>query len=125
VEVQMDACLALTQARGCSIMAALARACALALREMPHANAAYRDGHFELYSRVNVGVLVETDEAYAVPTVFDADRKSLSELTEEIERLEARARGGELSASEITGATFTLSNLGAHGVASATPMITP
>jgi pyruvate dehydrogenase E2 component (dihydrolipoamide acetyltransferase) len=124
-EVEMGACLALAQARGCSITAALARACALALRETPHANAAYRDGHFELYSRVNVGVLVETDEAYAVPTVFDADRKSLSELTDEIERLGARARAGELLPSEITGATFTLSNLGAHGVTSATPIIIP
>jgi pyruvate dehydrogenase E2 component (dihydrolipoamide acetyltransferase) len=116
---------AVLRSQNCSITAALARACALALRELPYANAAYRDGHFELYSRVNVGVLVETDGGYAIPTVFDADRKSLNELTEEIERLGSRARAGELAGSEIAGATFTLSHIGAQGVASVTPMIAP
>src|SRR6476659_1009512 len=49
------------------------KACALALREHPRANGAYRDGRFELYSRVNVGVAVAAKDALVVPTVFDAD----------------------------------------------------
>ena len=53
------------------------KACALALREFPRANGAYRDGSFELYSRVNVGVAVAGQDALVVPTIFDADRKSL------------------------------------------------
>ena len=53
------------------------KACALALREHPRANGAYRDGRFELYSRVNVGIAVAARDALVVPTVFDADRKSL------------------------------------------------
>src|SRR5829696_2904524 len=53
------------------------KACALALREFPRANGAYRDGRFELYSRVNVGVAVAAEDSLVVPTVFDADRKGL------------------------------------------------
>ena len=56
------------------------KACALALREFPRANGAYRDGRVELYSRVNVGVAVAAQDALVVPTVFDADRKSLGEI---------------------------------------------
>ena len=53
------------------------KASALALRDFPRANGAYRDGKFELYSRVNVGVAVAGQDALVVPTVFDADSKSL------------------------------------------------
>ena len=53
------------------------KAVGLALREHPRANGAYRDGRFELYSRVNVGVAVAARDALVVPTIFDADRRSL------------------------------------------------
>ena len=53
------------------------KACAIALREHPRANGAYRDGRLELYSRVNVGVAVAAQDALVVPTVFDADLKGL------------------------------------------------
>ncbi|MBS1885346.1 MAG: 2-oxo acid dehydrogenase subunit E2, partial [Actinobacteria bacterium] len=51
------------------------KACAIALRSFPYANGAYRDGRFELHSRVNVGVAVAAEGSLVVPTVFDADRK--------------------------------------------------
>src|SRR5215204_423142 len=51
----------------------IVKACAIVLRELPKANGAYRDGRFELYSRINVGVAVAAQEALVVPTVFDAD----------------------------------------------------
>src|SRR3954453_269736 len=57
------------------------KACANALREYPRVNAAYRDGHFELYSRVNVGVAVAAQDTLVVPTIFDADKKSLGEIS--------------------------------------------
>ena len=66
------------------------KACALALREHPLANGAYKDGRFELYSRVNVGVAVAAQDALVVPTVFDADRKGLREIA-----ADARALAGE------------------------------
>jgi len=100
-------------------------ACAAALREHPRANAAYRDGHFELYSRINVGVVLATPEQYLIPTVYDADQRALSELASELEQLRARAASGQLSASAFSGATFTLWNAGELGIARASIPIVP
>ena len=124
-EVDMAACLTLRGEMGCSVTAMLLRACALALRNVPRANAAYRDGRFELYSRVNVGVCIETDDAYLIPTVLDANAKSLRELTQEIDALSSRARAGTLTPPELSGATFTLSDLGRHGVPRWGALVTP
>ena len=66
------------------------KACALALREFPRANGAYRDGKFELYSRVNVGVAVAAQDALVVPTIFDADRSRSGEIAREARALAAR-----------------------------------
>jgi pyruvate dehydrogenase E2 component (dihydrolipoamide acetyltransferase) len=100
----------------------LVRACALGLRAVPRANGSYRDGRFELYSRVNVGVITETEDAYAIPTVFDADRKSLGELGAELGDLRSRAQSGELAPPELSGATFTLWLTAA---AAAAPLVVP
>jgi pyruvate dehydrogenase E2 component (dihydrolipoamide acetyltransferase) len=124
-EVDMERCLALVGDRGCPVTAMLVKACALALRDVPHANAAYRDGRFEFYSRVNVGVALETDDAYAIPALLDADRKTLRELTDELGALGKRARDGELTPPELSGATFTLTDLGPRGVARASALINP
>jgi pyruvate dehydrogenase E2 component (dihydrolipoamide acetyltransferase) len=105
--------------------AALVRACALALREFPRVNGAYRDGAFELYSRVNIGVVIAAEDTYAIPTVLDADQKSVGALADELERMSARANSRELSAPELAGATFTLWHPGTDGVASASPVIVP
>lgn len=117
--------LALAAEQGCELTAVLVRACALALRENPRANAAYRDGSFELYSRINIGLVVAAAEAYTIPTVFDADRPDLSQLASEIERVTAGARAGELSSPQISGATFTLWDLGPLDVSRATPLVVP
>jgi len=120
-DVELDACLRL----GASTTPALVRACALALRHVPRANAAYRDGRFELYSRVNVGFTVAIDDAYVTPTVFDADSKSLPALGEELDQLVRKARTGALSPPELSGATFTLTDLAGPGIVSSTAIITP
>jgi pyruvate dehydrogenase E2 component (dihydrolipoamide acetyltransferase) len=92
------------------------KACALALREHPRANAAYRDGHFEFYSRVNVGVAVAAPDALIVPTVFDADLKGLRQIAIETRALASRVRDGSITPPELSGATFTVSNLGMYGI---------
>jgi pyruvate dehydrogenase E2 component (dihydrolipoamide acetyltransferase) len=125
VEVDAGPALAAVSRGSCSLTALLLRACALALREHPQANASYRDGRFERYDRVNVGVLLAGPDLYAIPTVFDADRRSAAELTDELEDLARRAATGTLLAPELSGATFTLSDLGPLGVGSATPVIVP
>jgi pyruvate dehydrogenase E2 component (dihydrolipoamide acetyltransferase) len=101
------------------------KACGLALREHPRANAAYRDGAFELYERVNVGVAVAAEDSLIVPTVFDADGKSLLDIAREARTLADRVRQRVITPAELSGATFTVSNLGMYGVASFAAIINP
>jgi pyruvate dehydrogenase E2 component (dihydrolipoamide acetyltransferase) len=99
------------------------KAAALALREFPRANGAYRDGKFELYSRVNVGVAVAAHDALVVPTVFDADVKGLRQIATETRALAARVRDGSITPPELSGGTFTVSNLGMYGITSFSAVI--
>ncbi|MBV9417800.1 MAG: 2-oxo acid dehydrogenase subunit E2, partial [Solirubrobacterales bacterium] len=101
------------------------KACAVALRDHPRANGAYRDGAFELYERVNVGIAVATDDSLIVPTVFDADQKSLVEIARETRTLLMRVRERVITPAELSGGTFTVSNLGMYGVASFEAIINP
>jgi len=101
------------------------KASAIALREFPRANGSYKDGRFELYSRINVGVAVAAQEALIVPTVFDADRKSLGEIARDSRALAERVRAGVVTPPELSGGTFTVSNLGMFGVTEFTAVINP
>jgi pyruvate dehydrogenase E2 component (dihydrolipoamide acetyltransferase) len=99
------------------------KACALALRAHPNVNAAYVDGHFERYSRVNVGVAVAGEGTLVVPTVFDADSKSLVEIAAQTRLLATQVRDGTVGPADLAGGTFTVSNLGMLGVARFTAVI--
>jgi pyruvate dehydrogenase E2 component (dihydrolipoamide acetyltransferase) len=101
------------------------KACALALRAHPNVNGAYVDGHFERYSRVNVGVAVAGEGTLVVPTVFDADTKSLVEIAAQTRLLATQVRDGTVSPTDLAGGTFTVSNLGMLGVARFTAVINP
>jgi pyruvate dehydrogenase E2 component (dihydrolipoamide acetyltransferase) len=101
------------------------KACAIALREFPRANGAYKDGKFELYSRVNIGVAVAAQDSLVVPTVFDADKKSLGEIARDSRALAERVRAGAVTPPELSGGTFTVSNLGMFGVTEFVAVINP
>jgi pyruvate dehydrogenase E2 component (dihydrolipoamide acetyltransferase) len=101
----------------------IVKACALALKEFPLANGAYKDGRFELYSRVNVGVAVAAQDALVVPTVFDADRKGLREIATDARRLAGKVRDGSITPPDLSGGTFTVSNLGMYGVSNFSAVI--
>jgi pyruvate dehydrogenase E2 component (dihydrolipoamide acetyltransferase) len=101
------------------------KAASLALRDFPRANGAYRDGHFELYSRVNIGVAVAAKDALVVPTIFDADRKSLGQIARESRAVAERVRAGQITPPELSGGTFSVSNLGMFGIHSFVPVINP
>jgi pyruvate dehydrogenase E2 component (dihydrolipoamide acetyltransferase) len=103
----------------------IVKACALALREHPRANGAYRDGRFELYSRVNVGIAVAANDALVVPTIFDADTKVLRQIASEARALARKVRAGQITPPELSGATFTVSNLGMFGIDSFAAVINP
>jgi pyruvate dehydrogenase E2 component (dihydrolipoamide acetyltransferase) len=101
------------------------KASAIALREHPRANGAYRDGRLELYSRINVGVAVAARDTLVVPTVFDADRKGLRDIATEARALAERVREGTITPPELSGGTFTVSNLGMFGISSFAAVINP
>ena len=101
------------------------KAAALALREFPRANGAYRDGKFELYSRINVGIAVAGQDALIVPTIFDADRKSLGEISRDARALAERVRAGQITPPELSSGTFSVSNLGMFGIKRFTAVINP
>src|SRR5258708_14104471 len=92
------------------------KACAIALRSFPQANGAYRDGRFELYSRVNVGVAVAARDALVVPTVFDADRKGLREIATDARALAGKVRDGPINPPDPSAGNFHGSDPGMHGV---------
>jgi pyruvate dehydrogenase E2 component (dihydrolipoamide acetyltransferase) len=101
------------------------KACAVALRDFPRVNGSYRDGRIEVYSRVNVGIAVAARDALVVPTIFDADGKSLGEIAREARALAGRVRDGSITPPELSGGTFTVSNLGMYGVDNFSAVINP
>ena len=96
----------------------LVKAVALALRHHPRANSTYRDGALELFSRINVGIAVASNGALIVPVISDADHLELREIATESRRLAERVRTGEVTPPELSGGTFTITNLGMYGVRS-------
>jgi pyruvate dehydrogenase E2 component (dihydrolipoamide acetyltransferase) len=101
------------------------KAAANALREHPRVNGAYRDGRFEHYSRVNVGIVVSARDAVVVPTIFDADTKSLGQIARDAYELTERAGEGKITPPELAGGTFTVTNLGMYGIDEFTAIISP
>src|SRR5579862_4189334 len=101
------------------ILAATVRA----LKENPRINANYDNGEMLIFDRVNLGVAVDTPEGLIVPVVHDADRLDLPALNVRVAELAERARSRQLRPSDLEGATFTVSNLGAYGVENGTLVI--
>jgi pyruvate dehydrogenase E2 component (dihydrolipoamide acetyltransferase) len=101
------------------------KACAQALRRHPRANGAFRDGRIEEYDQVNVGVAVAAADGLLVPVIADADQKSVGAIGAESRALAVRAREGTLSPPELSGGTFSVSNLGMFGVRRFVAVVNP
>ena len=100
------------------------KAAVAALKEYPYLNARSReDGNFELLDYYNIGVAVDTIEGLTVAVVKQADKKTLTELSAEIEELAKRAREGKLKLEEVRDSTFTVTNVGSIGGIFSTPII--
>jgi pyruvate dehydrogenase E2 component (dihydrolipoamide acetyltransferase) len=108
-----------------SINDMVVKAAANALREHPRVNGAYRDGKFERYSRVNIGIVIYANDAVVVPTIFDADQKSLGQIARDAYELAEKVRAGAITPPEVAGGTFTISNLGMYGIDEFTAAINP
>lgn len=114
-----------------TVTAYLVRAAAQALKAVPEVNSRWHDDALELLGDVHIGVAAAVEESQGggaglvVPVVRDADKLSLLEIARVLQDLSARARTNQLKSSELTGATFSISNHGVSGSLFAAPIIIP
>jgi pyruvate dehydrogenase E2 component (dihydrolipoamide acetyltransferase) len=101
----------------------LVKMSAAALRSHPIMNSSITEDSFIIHDRVNIGVAVALDGGLVVPVVSDADRKGLKAITTETKELITRARENTLTPDQMSGATFTISNLGGYDIDGFTPVI--
>ncbi len=95
------------------------------LLKHPYINANLIGDTFRLYRHANIGLAVDTDRGLLVPTLFGADTMTLSQIAEASKDAAGRARSGQLSPDEMSGGSFTVTNLGSLGIESFTPVINP
>ena len=98
---------------------------ARALREFPYMNARQEGRAVRLLPEVHIGLAIDTARGLMVIVVPDADQKSISDIAREVHDRAQRATAGDISPDELTGGTFTITNLGAFGVEAFTPIINP
>lgn len=103
----------------------LIKACAHALTTHPAVNSSWADTRLLRHHRIHIGVAVALDDGLIVPVIHNADAKTLSQISREAHDLAERARAGRLPLNEITGGTFTISNLGMYGIDQFTAVINP
>src|SRR6266851_841558 len=103
----------------------LIKASALALRKHPRLNSTVVGQEIHVLPEIHVGLAVALDDGLVVPVVRNADQKPLAVIASEVRELIERARAGKLMMAEITGGTFTVTNLGGFGITSFTPIINP
>ena len=101
----------------------IVQACAHALRQHPRMNAQLEGDIIRANNAIHVGLAVALDEGLIVPVVRDADKKSLKDIAAEAKTLAEKARASQLKLEEVSGGTFTVSNLGMYGVDAFTPII--
>jgi len=101
------------------------KAVAKGLKAHPLLNATLVGDEIHVLREIHIGVAVALEDGLLVPVVRDADKKSLQEIAQEVRRLAQGARQGTLTVDEVTGSTFTITNLGAYGIDGSTPIINP
>ncbi|MCG3207688.1 MAG: Dihydrolipoyllysine-residue acetyltransferase component of pyruvate dehydrogenase complex [Anaerolineae bacterium] len=101
------------------------KAVALALAAHPHLNAVLLGDEIELLPDIHIGLAVPLQDGLLVPVVRHTNQRPLPEIIQETRRLIAAARAGDLTVDEVTGSTFTVTNLGVYGVDFFVPIINP
>ncbi len=110
---------------GVSLTAVIIKVCAWALRQHPLLNSHLVDDKIVVYRDVHIGMAVALDGGLIVPVIHHADRKGLIEIAAEVADLAQRSRENRLRADDITGGTFTVSNLGMFGIDHFTAILNP
>jgi pyruvate dehydrogenase E2 component (dihydrolipoyllysine-residue acetyltransferase) len=108
-----------------SVTDLLVAAVARALREHPGMNASYREDGIVLHQGIHIGLALALEAGLIVVRLADADQRSLDELAAERARLQRVAREGDLAPDDVSGVTFTISNLGTLGVTRFTALVNP
>ncbi|TDL76604.1 2-oxo acid dehydrogenase subunit E2 [Palleronia sediminis] len=124
VEVAMENVLA-RRADGVTVTDILLADCAATLVEHPWINAHFREDRVIEYGTVNIGLAVASDRGLTVPVIHNAEALSLTEIAERRKTLVAKVRDGKIGIREVSGGTFTVSNLGMFGVTRFTAIINP
>ena len=125
MEVNVSKAKELHEKLGVSYTAILTESTAKALTEHSIINSTLEGNNIKIFEDVNVGVAVATENGLTVPVLHEADKKSLREIDALIIKLTDAARLGKLSKEELSGGTFTITNLGMYGVDFFTPIINP
>jgi pyruvate dehydrogenase E2 component (dihydrolipoamide acetyltransferase) len=95
------------------------------LLEFPDLNAEFREGRIHTHASVHLGFACDTPRGLLAPVVRNAEELHLDELAARMNELAAQATAGAISAADLSGATFTISNLGALGIEAFTPLVNP
>ena len=103
----------------------LAKACSAVLRKNPEWNCIRKEEGVLQKSEVNIGIAVDTKEGLLVPVLKNVDKKGVLQLSEEFQGLVEKARDGSLLAEEMSGGTFSISNVGMYGIESFNPIVNP
>lgn len=94
----------------------IVRAAALALRKTGKLNVSLREGKLHTFENINIGIAMNNDRGLMVPVIRNADKKTAAEIAEETRMLIEKCRADRLSREEMSGGTFSISNLGGYGV---------
>jgi pyruvate dehydrogenase E2 component (dihydrolipoamide acetyltransferase) len=108
-----------------SITVLLVKIVATALKNQPRANASFEARRVKLHKRVNVGVAIGADAGLIVPVIKEADQKSLVQIARELQVFREKARQMRFSADDLSGGTFTISNLGMYGIDQFNAIVNP
>lgn len=115
----------LMEADRISLTSLWVKSTAWALTMHPWMNASIQDDSIILHPEINIGIATALDDGLIVPVIHNTDQKDLLETNQELRDLATRARSGELKPEEVSGGTFTVSNLGMFGILRFSPIINP
>jgi pyruvate dehydrogenase E2 component (dihydrolipoamide acetyltransferase) len=125
MEVDASKLVKLKDAERLSLNSFVVKAVARGLEVYPMMNSSIEGDEVTIYSDVNVCVAINTDQGLVAPTIANASRKSLKAINDEVVLLAEKAKANRLTIEELTGGTFTITNLGAFDIESFAPVINP
>jgi len=129
IKVKMDKLLNLRKnledkySKKISLTALLTKAVAEALKKHRKLNSLFVKNEWRIYNRINIAIAVQTKQGLVTPVIKDVDKKDIINVSDELETLQNKAEANELSLEDVSGSTFTITNLGPYGIIQFDPII--